>query len=31
MRRIPRIEQLSSEQQDAVVKILDGFLDAQGR
>jgi len=31
MRRIRRIELLSSEQQDAVVKILDGFLDAQGR
>lgn len=31
MRRIRRIEQLSAEQQDAVVKILDGFLDAQGR
>lgn len=31
MRRIRRIEQLSPEQQDAVVKILDGFLDAHGR
>jgi transcriptional regulator with XRE-family HTH domain len=31
MRRIRRIERLSPEQQDAVVKILDGFLDAQGR
>ena len=31
MRRVRRIEQLSPEQQDAVVKILDGFLDAHGR
>lgn len=31
MRRVRRIEQLSPAQQDAVVKILDGFLDAQGR
>ena len=31
MRRVRRVEQLSPEQQDAVVKILDGFLDAHGR
>lgn len=31
MRRVRRIEQLSTDQQDAVVKILDGFLDAHGR
>ncbi len=31
MRRVRRIEQLPPEQQDAVVKILDGFLDAQER
>jgi transcriptional regulator with XRE-family HTH domain len=29
MRRVRRIEQLPPEQQDAAVKILDGFLDAQ--
>jgi len=31
MRRVRRIEQLSPTQQDAVVKILDGFLDAHDR
>jgi hypothetical protein len=31
MRRVRPIEQLAPEQQDAVVKILDGFLDAHGR
>ena len=31
MRRVRRVEQLPREQQEAVVKILDGFLGAQGR
>jgi transcriptional regulator with XRE-family HTH domain len=31
MRRVRRIEHLRPEQQKAVIKILDGFLDAQGR
>lgn len=29
MRRVRHIEQLPPEQQDAAIKILDGFLDAQ--
>jgi transcriptional regulator with XRE-family HTH domain len=31
MRRVRRIEQLQPEQQNAAIKILDGFLDAQHR
>lgn len=31
MRRVRRIEQLPPEQQEAAIKILDGFLDSQRR
>lgn len=31
MRRVRRIEQLPPTQQDAAIKVLDGFLDAHGR